>query len=415
MLSNLIYQEELKMKKLVTILSVCAMIFAVSCASGLDADASRSGGSEGPSDLIRDPSSITVITKFINDNAGVYYSEGQYAHWEWGIGYTNYGLKVDYKFKDGKVYVPNKHNQLIDLMAHPVEAVSPTDRKLQLRDAEKGEVLVLNITDEGLESYVSYILEKVSDDVLIENGGVGAFEESLIPYKGTYNSIAQDNKIENYIAIDGEGYVYFHDANVTYAGERVGITEDGELTILESHKNIMRKIIFKFDQGVYRRFAIDGAREYVDESYIGICQVSPDFIEDKVYNATYVTSDYKWEDVRDTQWGRYPERVSGVGITLNQNPANGTGHIVSEGAVAISGTGIGDAKGHVARGAQVGHVSVLKGNQLHVMGRYNAIFTFSEDWKTLTYNGQTLTMLDGGEIKATAPAERRVKRITKRF
>ena len=100
---------------------------------------------------------------------------------------------------------------------------------------------------------------------------------------------------------------------------------------------------------------------------------------------------------------------------MNQNPANGTGHIVSEGAVAISGTGIGDAKGHVARGAQVGHVSVLKGNQLHVMGRYNAIFTFSEDWKTLTYNGQTLTMLDGGEIKATAPAERRVKRITKRF
>ena len=113
------------MKKLVTILSVCAMIFAVSCASGLDADASRSGGGGSPSNLIRDPSSITVITKFINDNAGVYYSQGKHSYRTWG---DSDGYKVDYKFKDGKVYVPNIHNQQIELMVHPVEAVSPTEK-----------------------------------------------------------------------------------------------------------------------------------------------------------------------------------------------------------------------------------------------------------------------------------------------
>ena len=400
------------MKKLTKIfLSVCAMIFAVSCASGLDADASRSGGGGSPSNLIRDPSSITVITKFINDNAGVYYSQGKHSYRTWG---DSDGYKVDYKFKDGKVYVPNIHNQQIELMVHPVEAVSPTEKKLQLRNVEKGEVLVLNITDEGLESYVSYILEKVSDDVLIQHESVGYIEE-YAQYKGTYNSIAQDNKIENYIAIDGEGYVYFHDANVTYAGERVGITEDGELTILESYKNIMRKIIFKFDQGVYRRFAIDG--ENRDETYIGICAVTKDFIEDRFADAMYQTADYKEEDFgrwdNEVPGGQqYPKKITGVNIKLNE-ANDDIGHEVSEGAVAISGNNIGNNKG-LSTGNMVGHVSILNGNQLHIMGRFNAVFTFSDDWRTATYNGQTLNLVSG-EVKNTAPATRKVKRITRKF
>ena len=394
------------MKKLVILLLIfCVMV--VSCKKKLGTDASQSGTSN-PSDLIDKPSGIATVVDFINEYAGVYYSEGQYAHWEWGIGYTNNGLKVDYKFKDGKVYVPNVHNQLRDLIIQPVEAVLASEKKLQLRNKDKGEVLVLNMTEEGLESYVSYILEKVSDDVLIQNSGIGGNIPELAQYKGTYNSLAQDNKIENYIAIDGEGNIFFHDASITIDGGRASITEGGELTILESYQNSMRKIIFKFDQGVYRRFAIDGPREGVDETYIGICEVSKDFIEDKVYNATYKTEDYKTEG-HETKWGFYPDKVTGMAITLNEENDD-FGHDVSEGAVAISGNDIGDAKGHVSRGAQVGHVSVLKGNSLHVMGRYNAVFTFSDDWKTLTYNGQTLNMASG-EVKATGPAERRVRRI----
>ena len=383
------------------ILSVCAMIFAVSCASGLDADASRSGASN-PADLIRDPSSMTVIAAFINDNAGVYYSQGKHSYRTWE---DSDGYKVDYKFKDGKVYVPNIHNQQIELMVHPVEAVSPTEKKLQLRNVEKGEVLVLNMTDEGLESYVSYILEKVSDDVLINNESLGYIEE-LAPYKGTYNSIAQDNKVENYIAIDGKGNIYFHDANVTAEGGRVGITEGEGLTILESYQNTMRKIIFKFDQGVYRRWAIDG--EHRDETYIGICKVTTDFIEDRFADAKYQTADYKEEDFgrwdNEVSGGQqYPRKITGVDIRLNEANDN-VGHEVSEGTVAISGNNIGDNVG-LSTGNMVGHVSILKGNTLHIMGRFNAQFVFSDDWKTATYNGQTLSLVSG-EVKAPATARK---------
>ena len=393
------------MKKLVILLLIfCVMV--VGCKKKLATDASQSG-TANPAETITGTGTgdLRAVADFVNKYAGVYYSEGQYAHWEWGIGYTNNGLRIDYKFKDGKVYVPNLHNQLIDLIVHPVEAVLPSEKKLQLRNKEKGEVLVLNMTEDGLESYVSYILEKVSDDVLIQNNGIGGFVKGLAQYKGTYNSIAEDNKIENYIAIDGEGNIFFHDAGVTVEGGRAGVTEN-ELTILESYQNTMRKIIFKFNEGVYRRFSIDG--QHRDDSYIGICEVTKDFIEDKVYDATYKTEDYGTEG-HETEWGFYPDKVTGVSITLNEKNDD-FGHDVSEGAVAISGNDLGDAKGHVSRGAQVGHVSVLRGNSLHVMGRYNAIFTFSDDWKTLTYNGQTLNMASG-EVKATGPAERRSRRI----
>ena len=380
------------MKKLTILLLIFCVMF-VGCKKKLGTDASQSGAGN-PSDLIPDgPSGIAAVTAFINKYAGVYYSEGQYAHWEWGIGYTNNGLKVDYKFKDGKVYVPNMHNQLKDLIVQPVEAVLESEKKLQLRNAEKGEVLVLNITDEGLESYVSYILEKVSDDVLIDNSGIGGKIAELAAYKGTYNSLAEDNKIENYIAIDGEGNIFFHDATVTIEGGKATITDGGELTILESYNNAIRKIIFKFDQGVYRRFAIDGPREGIDETYIGICEVTKDFIEDRFDDAAYATADSGGEG-HETEWGFYPDIVTGFAIKLNEANDN-FGHDVSEGAVAISGNDIGDAKGHVARGAQVGHVSVLKGNTLHIMGRYNAEFVFSDDWQTATYNGQTLKLVSG--------------------
>ena len=399
-------------KSILLILSVCAMIFAVSCASGLDADASRSGTSSNPAGTItgEGTGSLTAVAAFVNKYAGVYYSQGQHSYRTWD---DNNGYKIDYKFKDGKVYVPNMHNQIIELIVHPVEAVLPSENKLQLRNKENGEVLVLNMTDEGLESYVSYILEKVSDDVLIENAGVGGFIEELAPYKGTYNSMAADNKIENYIAIDGEGNIFFHDASVTLDGGRVTVT-DGELTILESYQNSMRKIIFKFDEGVYRRYSIDG--ENRDESYIGICEVSKNFVEDVFDDAKYQTADYKEEDFKTWVGAvpggqQYPTKITGVDIKLNEKN-DGVGHEVSEGAVAVSGNNIGENKG-LSVGNMVGHVTVLKGNILHIMGRYNASFEFSPDWQTATYNGQTLTLVSGSVKAGAAPAERRANRRIK--
>ena len=404
------------MKKLITIfLSICAMVFAVSCANdGLDADASRSGA-VNPAETIKPgengaSGSLSTVAAFVNKYAGVYYSQGQHSYRTWA---DNNGYKIDYKFKDGKVYVPNIHNQLTELIVHPVEAVLPSEKKLQLRYADKGEVLVLNMTDDGLESYVSYILEKVSDEVLIQNSGVGGFIEELAPYKGTYNSVAADNKIENYIAIDEKGNIYFHDSAVTVDSGRVGVTEN-ELTILESYQYSMRKIIFKFNEGVYRRYSIDG--EHRDDTYIGICEVTKNFIEDVFDDAIYQTANYKeggfktWDN-EVTGGQQYPTKITGVNIKLNEKNDD-IGHDVSEGAVAVSGNDIGENKG-LSTGNMVGHVTVLKGNILHIMGRFNASFEFSEDWKTATYNGQTLTLVSG-EVKPTAaPAARRASRRIK--
>ena len=398
------------MKKLVTIfLSICAMVFAVSCADGLDANASQNGG-VNPAETIKPgengaTGSLSAVADFVNRYAGVYYSEG--LHYYKHDNSTDTGYKVDYKFRDGKIYTYNQHNEGTELIVEPVEAVLPSQRKLQLRHKDKGEVLVFNMTDEGLETYVSYILEKVSDEVLIQNEGVGGFIEELAPYKGTYNSIAADNKIENYIAIDEKGNVFFHDANVTVAGGRVGVTDE-ELTILESHNNTMRKIIFKFNEGVYRRFSIDG--ENRDETYIGICEVSTDFIEDRFADAIFRTEDYKvLEGVYWNTPNFTPTKVQGYSMRLNEPMDDGIGRVVAEGAVVLRGN-----FGYKYSGDNIIHISVLKGNQLHVMGRYNAVFTFSDDWQTATYNGQTLKLISG-EVKNAAPATRKVKRISKKL
>ena len=399
------------MKKFTIILSICAsLVLAISCSNRLDTDTSQSAVGN-PADLITTngsgaSSSLTAVTDFINQYAGVYYSQGTHLYHHDNS--ETYGYKVDYKFRNGQIYTFNHHNQSIELIVEPVEAVLPSDKKLQLRHEENGEVLVLNMTEEGLESYVSYILEKVSDEVLIQNEGVGGYDKSLIKYKGTYNSLAQDNKIENYIAIDGEGKIYFHDANVTIDSGRVGLSEK-ELTILESHQNSMRKIIFKFDQGVYRRYGIDGDNR--DETYIGICEVTKDFIEDRFADAIFNTDDFKYlEGLYEGTPNYTPTKAQGYSMRLNEPMDDGIGSIVGEGAICFTG----DFGNHFAGIDNVMHISILKGNQLHVMGRYNVVFTFSDDWKTATFGVNTLK-LRSGEIKNTTVATRQVKRINRKF
>ena len=396
------------MKKLAILLLIFCVVVA-GCKKKLGTDASQSG-TVIPSDLIDEPKgpSITTVTEFINEYAGVYYSKG--LHYYKHDNSTDTGYKVDYKFRDGKILTYNQHNEGTQINIEPVEAVLASEKKIQLRHKDKGEVLVLNMTDEGLESYVSYILEKVSDDVLIQNSGIGGNIPELAEYKGTYNSLAADNKIENYIAIDGEGNIFFHDAAITIDGGRASITEGGELTVLESYDSSMRKIIFKFDQGVYRRFAIDGPREGVDETYIGICEMTKDFIEDIFDDAYFATDDHETlEGLYEGTPDFTPTKAVGYSMRLNEPEDDGIGRVVAQGAICFTGT----YNGYFAGIDNVMHITVLKGNTLHVMGRYNAAFEFSPDWTTATYNGQTLK-LRNGSIKATAaPAERRASRRIK--
>ena len=401
------------MKKLMIILSICAsLVLSISCANSLDADASQSGA-VNPAQTLQPETgdgstgNLKTVADFINYYAGVYYSPG--LHYYKHDNSTDTGFKVDYKFRDGKIYTYNQHNMGTELIVEPVEAVLPSQRKLQLRHKDKGEVLVFNMTEEGLETYVSYILEKVSDEVLIQNEGVGGFIEELAPYKGTYNSIAEDNKIDNYIAIDEKGNVFFHDANVTVTGGRVGITEGEGLTILESYQGTMRKIILKFDEGVYRRYSIDG--EHRDETYIGICERTADFIEDRFTDAIFATDDFKeLEGLYEGTKEYTPTKVQGYSMRLNEPADDGYGSIIAEGAVCFTG----NVGNYLAARDNVMHISVLKGNQLHILGKYKSVFTFSDDWQTATYDGQTLK-LKSGEIKNTTAAARQVKRINRKF
>ena len=394
------------MKKLVILLLIfCVMV--VGCKKKLATDASQSG-TFNPAETILEgegDKGLNSVIEFINEYAGVYYSKG--LHYYKHDNSTDTGYKVDYKFRDGKIFTYNQHNEGTQINIEPVEAVLASQRKIQLRHKDKGEVLVLNMAEDGLETYVSYILEKVSDDVLIQNNGIGGFVKGLAQYKGTYNSIAEDNKIENYIAIDGEGNIFFHDAGVTVEGGRAGITEN-ELTILESYQNTMRKIIFKFNEGVYRRFSIDG--QHRDETYIGICEVTKNFIEDVFDDAIYQTEDFKYlEGLYEGTTDYTPTKAQGYSMRLNEPEDDGIGRVVAQGAICFTG----NYGNHFAGIDNVIHITVLKGNTLHIMGKYNVAFEFSPDWKTATYNGQTLRLVSGAVKATAAPAERRANRRIK--
>ncbi len=214
-------------KILITLLSL-VFVFAVSCSSDLGPDASQGN----PDDLINNPDA--TIAAFVNDYSGVYYEAAGY---------------IDYKLRDGKVR--NIHGAEV-----AVEKTSRAEGKLQIRNAAEGTVEVLKFDGKGYTSYTSYVLKKVSDDVLIKNNGIGGYIKELIKYKGTYKDV--NRNIENFIAIDGEGYIYFYDADVTTEKKTAGLS-DNELTIVENQGSVERKLIFKFDQGVYREYNLNGS------------------------------------------------------------------------------------------------------------------------------------------------------------
>ena len=276
-------------KILITLLSL-VFVFAVSCSSDLGPEASQSN----PEDLIN--KADREIAAFVNDHSGVYYEAAGY---------------IDYKLRDGKVR--NIHGSEI-----AVEKTSRAEGKLQIRNAAEGTVEVLKFDGKGYTSYTSYILQKVSDEVLITTPSLGYIKE-FAQYKGTYKDVVKG--IENFIAIDGDGNIYFYDAEVTAKSGRVGIT-DNELTIVETQNNniLARKLIFKFDQGVYREFNLNGSHiEVTGERFTR----TRDFVEDlagTVYTSGDVTVKFTaggatevWGTATGT--GDYPESVK-VGNTV---------------------------------------------------------------------------------------------------
>lgn len=248
------------MKKLITLILSSCIIFAISCSSGFDPELLSSTGESGggivedsssPADLIPinvngSTDSKKKINAFIEKYDGSYY-EGQ---------------KIQYLFIgwNGKIGAPQSEtdNQVVYFLP---QVVLPSANKLQVSNYTIGEIRVLNMTNEGLEAYTSYIIEKVSGEVLINNKGIGGKIPALAKYKGTYNSIAQDNKVQNYIAIDKNGNIYFHNSAVSILNGNANI-KGGQLSIWEDYmqngQRTHRKVVFKFDQGVYRRYGSDG-------------------------------------------------------------------------------------------------------------------------------------------------------------
>ena len=326
-------------KKLLIMFLSLTLIFAISCSNNLEPEASQSGKN---ADLIPDGGDGSIAA-FINKYAGVYYrgEEG----------------RVRYKLKDGKVYTINGLNEVAEI---PVEKVSESEKKLQIRYADEGKVEVLKFIDKGYTAYTSYILEKVSDEVADGMYGVGGYVKEFAKYKGTYKSIEQN--IENYFAIDGDGYIYFHDSKVTLKDERVGITEK-ELTIIETVNRTLRKIIFKFDQGVYREYNVDG--NHIDRTGV-FYSVTKDFIE-TLGDTIYTTAD------------------GNNSIVFNGAKNKAQGSVWSTGSYFTM------RGGSVADNDNIGNVTVLKGNTLNIM-KYRANLTFNNDYSVLTYvkNGQTI-------------------------
>ena len=278
-------------KILITLLSL-VFVFAVSCSSDLGPEASRA-----PDDLIQG-NGDSDIAAFVKDYSGVYYEAAG---------------NIDYKLRDGKVR--NAHGAEVT-----VEKVSREEGKLQIRDAAEGTVEVLKFDGKGYTSYTSYVLEKVSDEVLIQNPRIGYIKE-FAQYKGTYKDVVKG--IQNFIAIDGDGNIYFHEKEATAGEGRVGLT-DNELTIIETQNNniLARKLIFKFDQGVYREYNLNGSHiEVTGERFTR----TRDFVED-LAGTKYVSADGKvsvsftpggatevWGLTHGT--GDYPESVK-VGNTI---------------------------------------------------------------------------------------------------
>lgn len=365
------------MKKLITLFLAVALTVAVSCSNEkLDPNLSQSqssgadlittnggngstGGNGSGGGVSTNPGDIAA---FINKYAGVYYTPDV--------------VKVYYKLREGKIWgAVDDFNGASDLLEVPAQAVMPSAQKLQISNYAKGTIEVLNFKDDGLDSYVNFILEKVSDEAQSNGMKHIGIAGKLISYAGTYKSVY--DKIDQFVAIDREGNVYFHE---TVDKGKLFQSVDGKQLMIIDKDGVRNTMIF--EQGVYRKFSLNTIED-VDTTAI-VCEVTKDFIENIPVNksSTYATADFK----AAPRWKGDIPQVTGFDITINEPKK-------MDGSVCISGAyGNRYKKGTKASSDMVAHVTILKGKTLHIMGRYDCTMTFSDDWKTLTYEGNTLNL-----------------------
>ncbi len=369
------------MRKLTTLLLVFAVMISIGCKKNPANPMNLTETTQEPPK--QEPELITTngnnastnpadIAAFINKYAGVYYGEGTHMYQEWGVRETYTGKMVHYKLRNGQVYTINRFNQSPGLITDDVQAaVLPSENKLQISNYAKGTIEVLNLREDGLNAYTSFILEKVSDKADTAGMQLIGTYESLSAQNGTYKSVY--DKIDKFLAITENGEVYFH-----AQGESKLV--DNELIVVKD--NVKHAIIL--EQGVYRKLNNND----VDTTTV-VCEVTKDFIEDipnLKKNSKYNTEDFK----SVPRWKGDIPQITGFDVCLNED-ING---VDMEGSACISGA-FGNRykdKGVKASSDMVAHVTILKGKTLHVMGRYDCELTFSDDWKTLTYEGNTLTL-----------------------
>lgn len=355
------------MKKLITLFLAVALTVAVSCSNEkLDPNLSQSqsggadlittnGGNGSGGGVSTNPGDIAA---FINKYAGVYYTPDV--------------VKVYYKLREGKVWGEvSDFNGASDLLEVPAQAVMPSAQKLQISNYAKGTIEVLNFKDDGLDSYINFILEKVSDEAQSNGMKHIGIAGKLISYAGTYKSVY--DKIDKFLAIDKEGNVYFHE---TVEKGRLFQSVDGKQLMIIDKDGVRNTMIF--EQGVYRKYSLN-TTEDVDTTAI-VCEVTKDFIED-ICGGEY--SKY-----HGTYYGNNGNGPLNSTFIFNRPIGSGAPKVTMTGSVSYDGWWQNGKNYHY-----IGDITILKGKKLIIgkdTGKWNLTgeiseATFSDDWSTLTY------------------------------
>lgn len=299
------------------------------------------------------------LAAFINKYAGLYY----------GVGMAEAGIKgqvVHYKLKDGKIWEINGYNQATDILQHPTIAVILSDTQLLIDNYMKGTKEILHFNSKGLDAYINFLLDKVSDTPDTKGMYSIGVANGYGKYAGTYRS--QYEKKDKYLSITKDGTVYFHE---NLGSGKLFPGNDGIQLLIIDSKGVRNTMIF--NGSIYRKFTLKN-NTITNISYPIVCEVTKDFIEDinGGQHATYISDDGK------------------NSMTINE-PFGSSGIVKMTGSVCIGGI---RKDGRTPWSDMIAHITILKGKTLHIGGSYNTTMTFNNDWSTLTYNGKVLRRQD---------------------
>lgn len=287
-----------------------------------DADLITTNGSGSSTDTV-------TIANFINKYSGLYYANNN----------------IKYKLKDGKVM--NYYNKEVT----GVQAVM--GNKMQISNYSDGKIDVLNFSENGFTSYVSYILEKVSDTADIEGLKYLGQSSKMGNNVGTYKSVY--DKIDKFLAIASDGKIYYYE---DLGNGRVFQSADGkQLMIIDNDGNRNTMI---FEQGVYRKYNFDP--KDVDKTGEWFKR-NKELIDDLVKKNGVDTMIYEGKG------------YDGTRATIKLT-SSGYIELVSTGnAIPIIGS---------AAIWDVPEQTIVVGNTLRIM-RFGATLTLADDLSTLTY------------------------------